>query len=147
VVVPDINLLVYAYNRAAPEHVRARLWWEELLSSDTPVAIPWVVTLGFIRLMSHPAVLQQPLSLSSCAGHVHEWFSCPNVRTVDPGRRHWSILVRLLSRLHAAGNLITDAHLAAIAMEYNAELHSNDADFVRFAGLNWVNPLIERESR
>lgn len=141
-VIPDLNLLIYAYNQAADEHEAARSWWEALLSDDAPVGIPWVVTLGFTRLMSHPKVLTDPLPVEQCLAHVTAWFECPNVLPLEPGPRHWSIFSGLLTRLRVGGNLVTDTHLAVLAIEHNAELHSNDTDFKRFQGLRLRNPLV-----
>ncbi len=140
-IVPDVNLLVYAYNRDAPHHADAKNWWEDLLNSDTPVALPWVSVLGFIRLMTHRAVLTTPLAPSEAIDHASAWMTRPNVESVEPGERHLEILDSLLSEVGVGGNLTTDAHLAALAIEYQAELCSNDADFARFPGLRWRNPL------
>lgn len=140
-IVPDINLLVYAYNRDAPHHANARTWWEDLLNSDTPVALPWVSVLGFVRLMTHRAVLTMPLVPAQAVGHAREWMMRPNVEPLEPGERHLDILDHLLGVVGAGGNLATDAHLAALAIEYQAELCSNDTDFARFPGLRWRNPL------
>ncbi len=80
--------------------------------------------------------------MSQYVARVAEWFTCPNVAVLEPGRRHWAILSDLLERLGAGGDLVTDAHIAALAIEHQAELHSNDADFTRFSGLRLVNPLL-----
>jgi uncharacterized protein len=141
VILPDVNLLVYAYNRDAREHVAARAWWQELLSSNEMVGLPWAVTCGFIRLMTHPAVLVRPLDPSRAVAHVRSWLDQPNVEVLDPGPRHLELLDRLLGELGIAGNLTTDAHLAALAIEHQCELHSNDGDFARFSGLRWRDPL------
>ena len=138
---PDINLLVYAYNRHAPHHAVARAWWEELLNGSDPVGIPWAVVCGFVRLMTHPAVLVDPLDPGRTLLHVRSWFERPLVEVLEPGPRHLEIFERLLKSLGVAANLTTNAHLAAIAIEHQCELHSNDADFSRFAGLRWRNPL------
>lgn len=140
-ILPDINLLVYAYNRDAPHHAAARAWWEKLLSSAHPVGLPWAVCCGFVRMMTHPAVLVSPLGPAPAVAHVRSWFAQPNVEVVEPGPRHLDLLDRLLGHLGVGGNLTTDAHLAAIAIEYRAELHTNDTDFARFPGLRWRNPL------
>lgn len=142
-IVPDVNLLVYAYNQDAREHARARAWWEGLLGSSDAVGLPWAVSLGFIRLMTHPAVLVEPLDPRRAVAHVRSWLDQPNVEILDPGPRHLEVLGRLVGELGVAGNLTTDAHLAAIAIEHQCELHSNDADFARFSGLRWLNPLSE----
>jgi toxin-antitoxin system PIN domain toxin len=144
VILPDLNLLVYAYNSDAPHHAAAKGWWEELLSSDVLVGLPWVTALGFIRLMTHRTVLERPLDPARAIQHVRSWHSCPNVNGLEPGPRHLEILERLFGELGTAGRLTTDAHLAALAIEHQCELHSNDADFARFPGLRWHNPLLER---
>jgi len=141
VIVPDVNLLVYAYNVDAPAHVAARRWWEALLSGDETVGLPWVVSCGFVRLMTHPAVLLMPLDTSRAIGHVRSWLGLPNVDVLEPGPRHLELLEVALAHAGVGGNLVTDAHIAALAQEYQAEVHSNDVDFGRFSGLQWRNPL------
>lgn len=140
-IVPDINLLVYAYNRQAPHHAKAKTWWEGLLNGSEPVGMPWAASCGFIRLMTHPSVLDPPLGPGEAVRHVRAWLERPLVEILEPGPRHLEILERLLRAVGVAGNLTTDAHLAAIAIEYQCELHSNDSDFARFPGLRWRNPL------
>lgn len=140
-IVPDLNLLIYAHNADAPDHARSRAWWEGLLNGDVPVAIPWVVVLGFVRLMTHRSVLVTPMQPQVAITHVRAWFARPNVEHLEPGLQHLDLLDRLLSAVGTAGNLTTDAHLAALAIEHQCELHSNDTDFARFPGLRWRNPL------
>lgn len=142
-ILPDVNLLVYAYNRGAPHHAEARAWWEDLLNGSDPVALPWAVALGFVRLMTHRSVLTVPLEPAVAIQHVRSWLDRPGVDPIEPGGRHLEILERLLGALGTAGNLTTDTHLAALAIEHQCELHSNDADFARFAGLRWRNPLAQ----
>jgi uncharacterized protein len=141
VILPDINLLLYAYNRDAPHHEAARTWWETLLRSATPVALPWAVSVGFIRLMTHRAILVRPLQASRAVAHVRSWLVLSNVEPIEPGPRHLEILDRLFESTGVAGGLTTDAHLAALAIEHQCELHSNDTDFARFPGLRWNNPI------
>jgi uncharacterized protein len=141
VILPDLNLVVYAHNADAPEHAASRAWWEELLNGDDPVAIPWAVSMGFVRLMTHRSVLVTPLTPQAAVIHVRAWFACPNVQPLDPGPQHLDIVERLLVSAGVAGNLTTDAHIAALAIEHQCELHSNDQDFARFPGLRWRNPL------
>jgi len=140
-ILPDLNLIVYAYNRDAPHHAKARAWWEALLNDTEPVAIPWAVALGFVRLMTHRAVLNAPMVPASAIACVRAWFAQPSVDRLDPGPQHVDLLDRLLTAAGTAGNLTTDAHLAALAIEHQCELHSNDNDFARFPGLRWRNPL------
>jgi toxin-antitoxin system PIN domain toxin len=140
-IIPDVNLLIYAYNSDAPHHAAAKAWWEDLLSSDLPVGLAWATMLGFIRLMTHRAVLLMPLEPERAGTIVRSWHSRPNVTVVEPGPRHLELLAAMCRALGTAGNLTTDAHLAALAIEHQSELCSNDADFARFPGLRWSNPL------
>ena len=140
-IIPDINLLAYAYNIDAPHHDTARTWWENCLSEFRPVGIPWVVSLGFVRIMTSRVVLVDPMSPGDALAHVQSWLERPQAHTLVPGPRHLGILIGIMHAAGASGRLTTDAHLAALAIETQSELHSNDADFSRFPGLRWVNPL------
>lgn len=141
VLIPDINILIYAYDSDSRHHAAARTWWEMTLNSDRPVALPWATILGFIRIMTHPRIQQRPMRVSDCLRRVQAWLDQPHVELLSPGEHHVAILFGFLANLGTAGNLTTDAHLAAIAVEYQAELASTDADFARFPGLRWFNPL------
>lgn len=144
-ILPDVNLLVHAYDADSPRHPPARHWWEARLSEPGPIGLPWVVTLGFIRIATHPAVFRTPRTVSGACGIVRSWLERPQVMILHPGERHAGLLLSLLESLGTAGNLTTDAHLAALAIEHQAELNSTDADFARFPGLRWRNPLSERQ--
>ena len=139
-IVPDVNLLVHAYNSESRIHPVARAWWEALLNGTQPVGLAWVAALGFIRLTTHRQILANPLPVSLACAHVRTWLARPCVAVLHPGTRHADVLFGLLEHLGSAGNLTTDAHLAALAIEHQAELHSTDADFARFPGLRWKNP-------
>jgi toxin-antitoxin system PIN domain toxin len=141
VIIPDVNLLVYAHNRSAARHEQARAWWEDLMNRQQPVGLPWVVTLGFVRLTTHPTVLASPLAPNDALTRVRGWLNQPSVRIVEPGPRHVDFLAELFRSTGVGGSLTTDTHLAALAIEHQAEIHSNDADFARFPGLRWRNPL------
>jgi toxin-antitoxin system PIN domain toxin len=141
VIVPDVNLLVHAYNRESPRHAAARDWWEARLNGGSPVGLPWVALLGFIRITTSRQVLEYPLPVARACAHVRTWLDRPCASLVHPGDRHAEILFGLLEGLGTAGNLTTDAHLAALAIEHQAELHSTDTDFARFPGLRWRNPI------
>ncbi len=141
VILPDINLLVYAYNEDAPFHEPAKAWWERCLSGTEPVGLAWVVMLGFVRLMSSRRVLTEPMAVDEGVHQCRLWLAQPNVRIVTPGPMHIDGLASLLAGPAISPNLVTDAHLATLAIEHQAELHSNDSDFSRFSGLRWRNPV------
>lgn len=140
-IIPDVNLLVSAYNVDAPHHAPSRGWWEHALNSGTDVGLAWAAAMGFVRLVTHPRVVVHPIAPVDAVRIVHRWLELPAVHTVNPGPRHLDILEDILGANGVAASLTTDAHLAAIAIEHQAELHSNDVDFARFSGLKWVNPL------
>jgi toxin-antitoxin system PIN domain toxin len=140
-IVADVNLLVYAHNRASPLHERARQWWEDLITRQQPVGLAWAVAFGFVRLVTHPSVLVSPLAPLDALKRVRGWLAQPEVRVIEPGARHLAIVEELFRATGVAGGLTTDTHLAALAIEHQAELHSNDSDFRRFPGLKWVDPL------
>ncbi len=140
-IVPDINLLLYAYDTDSSFHDRARSWWEDLLSTPVPVGLPWAVLLGFVRLRSNRRFFAFPMAPSQALGHCRKWLQQPNVQILLPGPRHVDILESLLECPAIGSRLTTDAHLAALAIEHQAEIHSSDTDFVRFPGLRWRNPI------
>jgi toxin-antitoxin system PIN domain toxin len=140
-IVPDVNILVHAYNSESPVHAAAREWWEDLLNGTRPVGLAWVAILGFVRISTHRQILTRPLPVGAACDRARAWLARPYVTILHPGDRHAEILFGLLEGLGTGANLTTDAHLAALAIDHQAELHSTDADFRRFAGLRWVNPL------
>jgi len=140
-IVPDVNVLIHAYNSDSPRHAEARAWWERTLGEPAPVGLAWSVALGYTRIATHPRILANPLRAADACAHVEAWLGQPQVALLHPGDRHAAILFHLLRKLGTAGNLTTDAHLAALAIEHQAEICSTDADFARFPGLRWRNPL------
>ncbi|MDY6991427.1 MAG: type II toxin-antitoxin system VapC family toxin [Pseudomonadota bacterium] len=138
----DVNLLLYAINSDAPQHQQARQWWEQVLSGTETVGLPWVVALAFIRISTHPKIFSQALSVEAALFYLNEWLEQPVLRLVTPGKAHWSILRNLLQQTGTAGNLTTDAHIAALALEQGYSVFSADNDFKRYPGLKHVNPLI-----
>lgn len=143
----DVNLLIYAVNEDTPLHEPAREWLEEVLSGTEEVAFSWVVLLAFLRLSTRPPVFSKPLTPPQAFDLVEGWLAQPCARVVDPGALHVRLMRQLLAPLGSAGNLTTDAHLAALAIEHGAQLCSCDADFSRFPGLRWHNPLGKGRSR
>ena len=137
----DVNLLLYAVDSAAPRHAAARRWLETELSGSDTFAFAWSVILAFLRLSTSPRVFESPLKLAEAFDLVDNWMAQPNTTIVHPTERHNAILRELLVRLGTAGNLVCDAHLAALSIEHGAELCSSDADFSRFSGVRWRNPL------
>ncbi len=140
-IIPDLNLLVYAHYDGAPHHKAAKGWWEGLVNGSERVGVPWAVATGFVRLMTHPRVVTNPATPAEAIDYVQEWFRFSHVMPINPGTDHLAHLRQSLVAAGVGADLVTDAHLASIAMEYQAELHSNDVDFSRFPGLRWRNPL------
>ena len=140
-IVPDANLLLYAYDAASPFHAKAAAWWNACLSADEPVGLPHATIFAFVRLVTNPRVFQQPLTPVEAASHVRSWLAQPCVQVLDPDPNHVEDVLKLLESLGAAGNLVTDAQLATSAMTQGAILHTADTDFLRFPGLRWFNPL------
>jgi toxin-antitoxin system PIN domain toxin len=140
---PDLNLLLYAYDAGSPHHRRARAWLEKELSGTETVALAWPVVLAFVRLATSPRVFEAPLEPDEAFALAGSWLEQPSTTIVHPGDRHLALLRELLGPLGSAGNLVTDAHLAALAIEHGATLCSADLDFGRFPRLRVVNPLAE----
>ena len=138
---PDANVLLYAVDELSPRHQPARVWLEELLSGEETVAFAWSVLLAVARLSTHASIFLRPLSPDEALDLIDGWLARPSATVVHPTERHAAVLRELLIPLGAAGNLVSDAHLAALAIEHGAELCSCDADFSRFSGLRWVDPL------
>jgi len=139
--VPDVNLLLYALDDASPQHARTRPWLEELLSGTEPVGFAWSVLLAFLRLSTRAQVFANPLEPAEAFDVIGGWLAQPCALVLHPTERHLALLRGLLEPLGTAGNLTTDAHLAALAIEHGGEVCSADSDFSRFRGLRWSNPL------
>lgn len=136
----DANVLLHAVNTRSPNHERARTWLDAALEAPEPVGFAWTVLLAFLRLATHPAVYARPLTTREAADAMRDWLSRPSATVVEPTSRHLDLLVGLLETTGAAGNLVNDAHLAAIAVENDAIVVSFDTDFARFAGVRWEAP-------
>ncbi len=140
-IVPDVNLLLYAVISAFPQHKRAHAWWEETLNSAAEIGLTSPAIFGFIRIATNPRVLSPPLTVEAAMGYQSAWLGQQNVTHLAPGPRHLEIAFGLLGEVGTGGNLTTDVQLAAFALEYNADMYSNDTDFARFPRLRWFNPL------
>jgi uncharacterized protein len=137
----DVNLLLYALDESATRHAQARPWVEHVLSGPETVALPWAVLLAFVRLSTRSSIFAAPLDVEEALDLVDSWLRQPCTTVVHPTDRHSAVLRDLLRPLGTAGNLTSDAHLAALAVEHGAELCSCDNDFARFRGLRWTDPL------
>jgi toxin-antitoxin system PIN domain toxin len=137
----DANLLIYAVDRDASHHKAARKWVEGALSGSITVGLSWGVMLAFLRLTTRPGVLRRPMPPETALEFIDVWLSLPTVEVAVPGEAHWRIFRNLLKAAGTAGNLTSDAHLAALAIERGATVFSTDTDFGRFPGLLHVNPL------
>lgn len=140
-ILPDVNVLLSAYNRDFPEHSGARDWWEATLNGRESVGLAWNSILGFLRFMTHPRAMPNPMRVEDALVAVESWLALPGVAVLEAGPRHAEILFGLLRQVGVGGNLTSDAHLAAIAIEHQARLASLDSDFSRFPGLRWFDPL------
>lgn len=137
----DANLLIYAVNSDAPRHRQARSWLDETLSGVTPVGLPWVCVLAFLRITTSPRILGRPMPAEDAIHQVAQWLDQPFVDAIAPGEGHWPILRNLLRTTGMSGNLTTDAHVAAMAIERGATVCSADHDFKRFPGVHHIDPL------
>jgi toxin-antitoxin system PIN domain toxin len=138
--VVDANVLLYAVNSDAPHHERARSWLDAALKGGEAVGFAWVVLLAFLRLATRQGVFPRPLTLERAVSVVDAWLAQPVAVMLEPTVRHLDVLHRLLAPLSTAGNLVTDGHLAAVAMEYRGEVVSFDTEYGRFTGLRWRLP-------
>jgi toxin-antitoxin system PIN domain toxin len=141
-ILTDANLLLYAYNADALEHVRARGWLEEQLSASDLFCFAWQTITAFLRISTNQRAFPTPLSLKDATAIVTEWMDRPQTVILTPGENHWSIFERLLHSGQATGALVMDAHLATLAVEHGAVLASTDRDFARFPDLKFLNPLL-----
>jgi len=137
----DANLLLYAEDSLSEHHDSARIWWDAQLSGSDPVGLCWPVLSAFIRIGTNARLHQRPLTLKEATERVQSWFNQPCVRVIQPSDQHWILFQQMLRSGNAVGNLVSDAHLAALAIEHNCLLYSTDADFSRFRGLKWKNPI------
>ncbi len=138
----DANLLIYAIDSSSSHHAVARSWLEKTLSGADRVGLAWIVILAFLRVVTHPGIVRHPLSPEVALDYVDSWLQQPYVQPVVPGEKHWLIFRNLLRSTGTAGNLTSDAHLAALALEHDCEIYSSDHDFKRFPGVKHVNPLV-----
>jgi uncharacterized protein len=140
-IVPDTNLLIYAYDDSSAHHKAARIWWEQVLSGSEPVGIPWIVVLAFVRLTTHPTLNANPMTPSQSEKSVRTWLSIQQVRLLHTTYRTIDLFFNLIQQVKIGGNLTTDAIIAALSLEHGGTIYSSDLDFNRFPGVTWVNPI------
>jgi toxin-antitoxin system PIN domain toxin len=138
----DSNLLLYAKFEDVPQHRRARAWFEEQLNGAIRIGIPWQVWLAFVRLATNGRIFAQPLTMAAAWTQVMELLDHPKVWIPEATEEHASVLRDLLLEANVTGNLVADAHLAALALEHGLTVCSADSDFARFPSVSWLNPLI-----
>ncbi len=140
-IIVDANILLYAEDSKSRQHREARRWWDVRLSGADPVCLCWSVISAFMRISTNRRIFERPLSLEDAIQRVQSWLDQPCTRLIHPTRNHWTVFRRMLIQGKAAANLVSDAHLAALAIEHGCELFSTDVDFSRFPGCKWKNPL------
>jgi toxin-antitoxin system PIN domain toxin len=140
-ILPDINLLLYAYDQSSGFHEKAKSWCEEVMTGPAPVVLLPVVLFGFVRIATHAKVFQDPLGVKEAADHVRSWLARRHVRLHDMLKEDVETALGLLETAGTAGNLTTDAQIAAVAIRLDAEVHTSDLDFGRFPKVRFVNPL------
>lgn len=138
----DANLLLYASDRRSPFHAAAESWLTRALTGDTRVGLPWPVLIGYVRLATHPRVFAHPVDPSSAWDDVAAWLDLPTVWVPQPTSRHADVMGALVRRHAVTGNLVSAAHVAALAIEHGVEICSADSDFARFPECRWRNPLL-----
>jgi hypothetical protein len=141
VIVPDANLLLYAYDSKSDRQALAARWLREALSGPDTFGLSWLSIAAFLRISTNSRLGRSQLRMSFAINIVDEWLAMRAVRLIVPGKEHWVILKQMLNAGRVDGPLTTDAQLAALTIEHGAILHTADHDFARFPGLRWVNPL------
>jgi toxin-antitoxin system PIN domain toxin len=138
----DANLLIYAVNSDAPQHLQANTWVQETLNGQRgPVALSWLTLVAFVRIITNAKIMTAPRSLDEALNLVDSWLALPDVTLISAGLNHARHFESVCRASKAKGNLVTDAHLAALAIEHGCELASCDTDYAKFPGLHWINPL------
>jgi len=144
-ILPDINVLLYAYNPSMPQYAKAKTWWENALNHEEAIGLPHEVTLGFVRIATNPRLKEASVPFDKAVAVVSSWLQTPNVHILLPDTDHAERVFELMRSSNASGTLTSDASLAVYAIRHRATLCSNDGDFARFPGLKWINPLLQTE--
>lgn len=139
-IIPDVNVLVYAVNSSSPNHSSARAWVEDAMSATRTIGLSWLALMGFLRITTNEKALAKPLTVAQAESSMQAWLNAGPAAIIDPGVGHLERVCALLGAVGTAGNLVTDAHLAALAQEYDADVATYDRDFARFPGVRWFVP-------
>ena len=137
----NANVLLYARDATSPFHIRARAWLTEQLNGPVRVGLPWASLVAFVRIGTHPRAFEQPLTPAQAWDQVEEWLAAPAAWVPEATHAHGQVLGALIKRYELRGNLISDAHLAALAIEHGLTMYSADTDFARFSELRWIDPV------
>ena len=140
-IVLDANILLYAYDSASPHHTKARAWVEREFSGTQPIGLPWQTVTAFVRILTNARLPGERLALDEAVEVVDSWLDQPNIRLLAAGEDHWSWFRQMLVEGQAEGPLVSDAHLAALTIEYGGILHTTDRGFARFPAFRWKNPF------
>lgn len=141
-IVPDVNLLVYAHVKDMPHHERAHKWWTQVINGEESVGLAWSVITGFIRITSTRELFSQPLSVEQACEVANSWLSNPLICQLHPSADHLSHVQRVATEIKSNGRIIPDVHLAVLAFEHGGTVYSADSDFARFGMSKWINPLV-----
>jgi len=141
---PDINVLIYAHREDSPEHERYAAWLDRLVNSAAPYALSSVTLGGFLRLVTNPRIFQPATPMALALAFCHQLLSRANAAFLQPGARHWPIMVDLIEQSNCRGAMVSDAYLAALTIEHGCELITADGDFARFPNLRWRHPLASK---
>ena len=140
-ILPDVNLILYAYDLDSPFHAAAAAWWTKCLSSVEPVGLAQVIVFAFLRLSTSPRIFTNPFPVEAAIHEIYAWSEQPNVRVLAADQDHWQQVCRLLKDAGGSGSLVTDAQLGAFALTYRGTVHTADTDFQRFPAVSWFNPI------
>ena len=143
-IVPDVNLLLHAYTPTSSSHKKALLWLQSVLSGEEPVGLPWQVISAFLRIVTNRKLPGFGRPIEEATAIIEDWLKQPNVHLLTAGDAHWMLFRRMMLEGQASGDLVSDAHLAALTVEHGGVLYTTDRDFARFPGLRWENPIAER---
>ena len=140
-IIPDLNILIYAYNASAKEHAIAKKWWEQQIGSGELIGIPWVVLLGFLRILSGTKVVEEPYRTEELFSIIDSWLNYSNVQPLEQTLESYQVLKELMIELNLSGASTTDASIAALAFANKAKVATNDTDFFRYKELELLNPI------